>query len=116
MNYCTNQAHPTEALIRIWNLAQRNHGAARVAATLLLGMYNGRRFPFDLTDLRLLDHGNLEDALALMRMDARLTAEVHCNLNTLLGRTDVGHQFEHLAYDWKLKGRCKKQFLPTLNR
>ena len=39
-----------------------HHSGAKVAASLLLGFYNGTRFPFDLTDLRLLDAGILNDA------------------------------------------------------
>lgn len=49
-----------------------------VCARLLLGLYNGSRFPFDLTDLRLLPTELFEDAIQLIRMDARLTRqEVH---------------------------------------
>lgn len=49
-----------------------------VCARLLLGLYNGSRFPFDLTDLRLLPTELFEDAMQVIRMDARLTRqEVH---------------------------------------
>lgn len=88
-----------------------SHGGAKVAAGLLLGLYNGTRFPFDLTDLRLLDAQMLDDALALMRFDARLTSEVHEWLNTLYGRDDFGGRFEHLAHKWRKKGKCKKEWL-----
>jgi len=67
-----------EALQRLYaeSLADTTEGA--VCARLLLGLYNGQRFPFDLTDLRALPAPAFEDALAALRMDARLTRqEVH---------------------------------------
>jgi len=67
-----------EALQRLYaeSLADTTEGA--VCARLLLGLYNGQRFPFDLTDLRVLPAPQFEDALAVLRMDARLTRqEVH---------------------------------------
>lgn len=66
-----------------------SHGGAKVAAGLLLGLYNGTRFPFDLTDLRLLDAQMLDDALALMRFDSRPQMEVHEWLNQLMAATTL---------------------------
>lgn len=101
-----------EALTHFFMLATcHSHSGARVAARLLLGLYNGPRFPFDLTDLRLLDAQNLDHALVLLRMDARPQMEVHQLLNLLYGRTDFGHRFEHMAHVWRVKGRCKKEYL-----
>ncbi|WP_200933066.1 hypothetical protein [Acidovorax sp. Leaf160] len=101
-----------EALTRLFILAStQTHSGARTAACLLLGLYNGARFPFDLTDLRLLDEDNLARALALLKLDARPAMEVHQWLNLLHGRTDFGARFEHLAHRWKLKGKCKKEWL-----
>ena len=85
--------------------------AWRVAAKMLLGLYNGYRFQFDLTELRRLDADNLKRALALLEFDARPRMEVHEWLNRLYGRTDFGPRFEHLAHRWNLKGKCKKQGL-----
>lgn len=49
-----------------------------VCARLLLGLYNGSRFPFDLTDLRTLPSELFEDAMLVVCMDARVTRqEVH---------------------------------------
>lgn len=93
-----------------------DHGGARVAAHLLLGLYNGRRFPFDLTDLRCLDAENLQRALTLLRFDACPKMEVHQWLNQMYGRTDFGMRFEHMAHAWKLKGRCKKEHLDPVPR
>ena len=101
-----------EILSRFFFLAWENsNSGARVAAGLLLSCYNGTRFPFDLTDLRLLDGGNLNDALTLLRFDANPKMEVHEWLNKLYGRHDFGERFEHLAHMWRKKGKCKKEWL-----
>lgn len=96
----------TRALVLVWNTAQRDTGQSRVCLRLLLGMYNGSRFPFDLTDLRLLDSKLLDAALLLLRMDARPQMEVHDLLNRLYGRRDFGHRLELLACTWRFKGKC----------
>jgi hypothetical protein len=110
----------TAALIRLWNVTQIHHGTsgARAAAGVLLGLYNGRRFPFDLTDLRVLDAANLQAAMEVMRCDAsRCQMEVHEWLNRLTGRRDFGQRFEHLAheYDTFKRGRCKRDYLTPLS-
>lgn len=112
----TQQLSPEhEALTHFFMLAAcHSHSGARVAARLLLGLYNGQRFPFDLTDLRRLDETNLERAMVLLRMDARCSMEVHEWLNLLYGRTDFGERFEHLAHNWRLKGRCSKGNLASV--
>lgn len=105
------------ALSHFFNMAtNENGGGARAAAMLLLGLYNGPRFPFDLTDLRLFDESNLNLAIALLRFDARPAMEVHDWLNKLYGRNDFGARFEQLAHDWRVKGRCKKEWLRPLER
>lgn len=72
-------------------------GVGRVCARFLLGLYNGNRFPFDLTDLRLLPTGLLKDAMAALHMDARLTRqEVH------LYFADGGRKFEDLVADYRV--------------
>ena len=105
-----------ESLIRLWNLTQQHMGTsgARVAAGVLLGLYNGDRFPFDLTELRALDRENLGAALDVIAVDAAGPAlEVHRMLDCMTGRTDFGERFEHLAHDFDRfkKGRCKKDAL-----
>lgn len=99
---------PHAALLRLWQVAQRDTGQSRVCARLLLGLYNGQRFPFDLTDLRLLDQTLLEDALAVMRMDAAPVAEVHELIYLLTKQRGMGVRFELMACDWRMKGRCSK--------
>ncbi len=88
---------------RLWDT-----GGGGVCVRVLLGCYNGRRFPFDLTDLRRLDAKNLNNALTVLRMDARCRAEVHVVLRYLLSDRMVQAQFERWAYDLGLKGRAKK--------
>jgi hypothetical protein len=98
-----------EALLRLWPIAQRDHGGARVVCVFLLGLYNGRRFPFDLTNLRLLDIHVLRDVMLVLQMDSSPQVEVHEHLNRLLGRRDIGDRFELLACDWRLKGKCSRE-------
>jgi len=100
----------TQALIQLWNCTQRHHGAsgARAAAGVLLGLYNGDRFPFDLVDLRVMDQNYLDAAIEVIRCDAtRCQREVHEWLNQLTGRRDFGMRFERLAHEYRRKGRCK---------
>jgi hypothetical protein len=107
----------TESLISLWNITQRHPGTsgARVAAGVLLSLYNGPRFPFDLTELRLLGSKELQAALDVIASDAaRCEKEVHSWLCHITGRHDFGQRFEHLAHEWRRKGRCKKEFLDPL--
>jgi hypothetical protein len=113
-NYTQTQL---DALLQLFSVAKRHIGCSggNTAARVLLGLYNGTRFPFDLTDLRLLDDRNLTAALVAIEMDARRThAEVHDVLNDLLGVRWVGSQLELWAYDLRLTKRCKKVALPHL--
>lgn len=109
----------TESLIKLWNLTQQHPGTsgARAAAGVLLGLYNGTRFPFDLTDLRMLDTGNLTAALDVIGADAaRPLMEVHQWLNQLTRRTDFGARFEKIAHEYLAfkRGRCKREYLQAL--
>lgn len=58
------------ALKRLLEVAQSDTGQSGVVALFLLGLYNGRDFKFDMTELRRLDPNLLEDCLALLRMSA----------------------------------------------
>lgn len=88
---------------RLWDT-----GGGGTCARVLLGCYNGTRFPFDLTDLRRLDDSNLSKVLTVLRMDARCRAEVHVILGHMLSDRMVQAQFERWAFDLGLKGRAKK--------
>lgn len=110
----------TRALIQLWNLTQLHPGTsgARAAAGVLLGLYNGRRFPFDLTDLRVLDGQYLPAALQVIAADSsRCQMEVHDWLDRLSGRRDFGQRFEHLAWEYQTfkRGRCKREYLVPLD-
>ena len=87
-----------EALQRLYLLATDfHHDHGIVAARFLLGLYNGYRFPFDLTDMRLFEPASFQDAMAVLVMDGRLTRkEVHNYF------ADGGKKFERLVQDWNI--------------
>lgn len=91
-----------EALQRLYEIALRDAGQCRFVARFLLGLYNGQRFPFDLTDLRGLDQAIFNDCMAVLHMDARLaTREVHTYF-------EEGHRkFEDLARLWGVEDMAK---------
>lgn len=109
----------TAALIQLWNLTQEHPGTsgARAAASVLLGLYNGSRFPCDLTELRTLDGHNLSAAITVISNDAqRCQMEVHDWLNHITGRNDFGPRFERLAHQYTefKRGRCKVKELEQI--
>ena len=80
------------ALMRLANVAERDTGQAETVRLFLLGLYNGYRFPFNLTKLRGLDKSLFDDSIAVLTMDARATAqEVHHYLE------NGGERFERWA-------------------
>lgn len=89
------RAEGEAALKRLMPVAQGDTGQCGVVARFLLGLYNGPRFPFDLTDLRRLDRDLMEDCLLVLRMDSSPEKEVHKYFE------DGGKLFERLAQDWK---------------
>lgn len=106
----------TQALIRIWNHTQQHSGTtgARVCASVLLGLYNGARFPMDLTDLRSLDDELRRDCIEVIAADAKhCQHEVHEWLQILSRVGMFGARFEHLAWEYKCfkRGRCHKDDL-----
>lgn len=108
----------TAALIQLWNATQLHSDTSggRICARVLLGLYNGPRFPFDLTHLRGLDTPLSTAALAVITADAtRCQMEVHEWLNRITGRRDFGARFEHLAHTIRAPKRCKKEYLETLS-
>ena len=110
----------TKALTQLWNLTQQHKGTsgARAAAGVLLGLYNGERFPFDLTDLRVLDAKNLAATMEVIGADAaHCQMEVHRHLDKLTGRKDFGERFEHLAHEYSRfkRGRCMAADLKPLD-
>ena len=93
------QAEGEAALARLFKLAsQSDTGQAGVLAAFLLGLYNGRRFRFDLTDLRRLDWRLHDDCITVLRMDASPAQEVHMYIE------NGSWAFEQMARDWGLVG------------
>jgi hypothetical protein len=91
-----------EALYRLYEVACRDSGQCRIIACFLLGLYNGRRFPFDLTELRAIDDALYEDCMQVLHMDARVTRrEVHTYFD------DGNKKFERLAHDSKIVDRTR---------
>lgn len=77
---------------RLWARAQEYDGTAKRVAGFLLSLYNGQRFPFALTDFRMLDTSLFDDCMAVLSMDREpQQAEVHTVLRV------SGMQFERLA-------------------
>lgn len=109
----------TKSLISLWNHTQQHPGTSggRACAGVLLGLYNGSRFPFDLTELRLLDPALRGAALQVIAADATFCKqEVHAWLNTLSGDGEFGDRFELLAWEYKCfsRGRCKAEYRKEL--
>lgn len=101
-----------DAVRWVFGIAKRdlNTSGGRVCARLLMGLYNGQRFPFDLTDLRLLDERCFRAAMVVLEMDARKTwTEVHEVLDAALpapvGRY-TGNTIELWAKWMDLPGQC----------
>lgn len=82
------------ALRRLLPIAQRDTHQAGKVARILLGLYNGHRFPVNLTNLRSLDDTIFEDVIAVLRMDANAYQEVHLYFE------NGARVFEKLAADW----------------
>lgn len=82
------------ALRRLLPIAQRDTNQAMRVANFLLGLYNGHRFPFNLTNLRSLDDAIFEDVIAVLRMDANAYQEVHLYFE------NGARVFEKLAELW----------------
>lgn len=74
-------------------LAQGDTGGGRAMARVLLGAYNGHRFPLDLSELGSLDKANFKHALNVIRL-RYMGHEPH---NFFI---DGGDVFERIAADW----------------
>lgn len=74
------------ALETVWNVFSRakGTGGARVCAGVILGLYNGRAFPFDLTDLKLVpDYQNALLNLIAGNLGSR--NEIHIDIMKTFG-------------------------------
>lgn len=91
------QASPEiAALQRLWTHANGHSGQCRMIARFLLGLYDGERFPFDLTAFRGLDTAVFADCLAVLQLDHQPVREVHEWLGV------PARQFEALAQAWRI--------------
>lgn len=88
-----------DALTRLLPIAQGSSGQCRYVAAFLLGLYNGDRFPFDLTNFRCLDRKIFKDCMAVLAMDYQPAQEVHCYFE------HGGEIWEQLAKDWGIPDR-----------
>lgn len=89
------------ALRRLLPIAQGDSGQCRHVAAFLLGLYNGRRFPFDLVSLRGLDLPIFNDCMAVLLMDHCPELEVHMYFEQ--GNDEAHTIFEGLAKRWGIK-------------
>lgn len=73
----SGQPEALAAIQRLLEIAHRGTGQSRIAARFLLSLYNGDRFPFDLSDFRCLDLDIFKDCLVVLLMDYQPQREVH---------------------------------------
>lgn len=91
------------ALQRLLNIAQGHSGQCKYVAEFLLGLYNGNRFKFDLTDFRCLDTAIFVDCLEVLKMDHCPVREVHLYFQ------NGGKIWEQLAKDWGIRDYTKEK-------
>lgn len=92
------RAEGEAALRRLFEITYGESGQCGRVARFLLGLYNGDRFPFDLTELRGLDRNLFADCLTVLRMDHSCEKEVHKYF------PEGGKRFEALACEWTTEG------------
>lgn len=103
------QAAGFEALQRLYAVAIGHSGQCRYVARFLLCLYNGQRFPFDLTDLRGLDRALFDDCMTVLRMDARAhVREVHTYFDKGSAKFEALAEQWRIQDMWKLKQRCEE--------
>lgn len=89
------------ALQRLLHIAQGHSGQCKYVAGFLLGLYNGDRFKFDLTDFRCVDTAIFNDCLEVLKMDHAPVREVHLYFK------DGDKIWEQLAKDWRIRDYTK---------
>ena len=107
------QASPYETLFRA-AVTMPDTGGGSTCLSLLLGMYNGERFKFNLTDLRRLDFCLHAAALAALTdevgsahyVDQRIAYETGWPADAIQAK------LEWLAFEQGIPGRLKKDQLP----
>jgi len=101
-----DESNALDSLQVLYKIAHGHSGQCRRVAAFLLSLYNGQRFPFDMTDFRAVDAEIFEHMLRVLRMDSRARAEVHTYF------PNGGQAFERLANDWRLHSQAWR---PTEN-
>jgi hypothetical protein len=96
------RAEGLAALKRLLDVAHGHSGQCRYIAAFLLGIYNGTRFKFDLTDFRCIDHELFLDCMTVLHMDSQPEREVHQYFE------NGGQIWEQLAKDWGVRDYSKK--------
>jgi hypothetical protein len=91
------QVDGVQALKRLLPIARSDTGQSSVVARFLLNLYNGDRFPFDMTDFRRLDFQVFDDCMAVLKMDFQPQKEVHLYFD------NGGVIWEQMAKDWRMK-------------
>lgn len=86
-----------EALVRLLKIARGHSGQCRHVAAFLVGLYNGNRFKFDLTDFRCVDRAIFDDCMEVLKMDYAPIREVHQYF------TNGGKIWEDLAKQWGIR-------------
>jgi hypothetical protein len=102
-NATPTNAPGVDALVRLLAIARGHSGQCRYVAGFLLGLYNGNRFKFDLTDFRCLDREIFEDCLEVLKLDNCPRCEVHKYFK------DGGRIWEALASDWGIRDYTKPE-------
>ena len=92
-----------EALVRLVRIARGHSGQCRHVAGFLLGLYNGTRFKFDLTDFRCLDREIFDDCLEVLKLDHCPIREVHEYFH------NGGRIWEDLAKQWGIRDYTKRK-------
>jgi hypothetical protein len=90
-----------DALVRLLTIARGHSGQCRYVAAFLLGLYNGDRFKFDLTDFRCIDRNIFDDCLEVLKLDYAPAQEVHAYFK------NGGQIWEDLAKRWDIRDYTK---------
>jgi hypothetical protein len=101
MDQTTKLSPGVEALARLLTIARGHSGQCRHVAAFLLGLYNGNRFKFDLTDFRSVDRAIFDDCIEVLKMDYQPLREVHLYFK------DGGRIWEDLAKQWRIRDYTK---------
>lgn len=95
------------ALRRLLPIAKSDTGQSGVIARFLLSVYNGDRFPFDLTDFRRLDGELFDDCIAVLKMDSQPLKEVHKYFDE--GNNEGDKIWKKLIADWNFTDYGKQE-------